>query len=103
MTSLPFYLLSPEIYPSPLFVLLSGGLMLGAVFMATDMVASPMTPAGLWLYGLFIGFLTVVIRLFGGLAEGVMYAILIANVVSPMIADVTQSRVYGASAKRRRS
>ena len=103
MTSLPFYLLSPEIYPSPLFVLLSGGLMLGAVFMATDMVASPMTPAGLWLYGLFIGFLTVVIRLFGGLAEGVMYAILIANVVSPMIADITQSRVYGASAKRRRS
>ena len=95
LTSLPFYLLSPGIYPTPLFMLLSGGLMLGAVFMATDMVASPMTVRGLWVYGLFIGFLTVVIRLFGGLTEGVMYAILVANALSPMISDITRTRIYG--------
>ncbi|MCP4286414.1 MAG: RnfABCDGE type electron transport complex subunit D [Gammaproteobacteria bacterium] len=99
VTSLPFYLMAPETYPSPLFMLLSGGLMLGAVFMATDMVASPMTARGLWLYGLLIGFLTVVIRLFGGLTEGVMYAILLANALSPMIADATQSRIYGQAKK----
>ena len=69
--------------------------MLGAVFMATDMVASPVTPLGVWLYGIVIGFLTVMIRLFGGLTEGVMYAILIANALSPLIASVTQPRVYG--------
>ena len=101
LTSLPFYLNSPEVYPSPLFMLLSGGLMLGAVFMATDMVASPMTAKGLWLYGFFIGFLTVVIRLFGGLTEGVMYAILVANALSPMISDATRSRIYGEVKKGR--
>ena len=67
LTSLPFWLMDPQFYPSPLFVLLSGGLMLGAVFMASDMVASPVTPLGVWIYSLFIGALTVVIRLFGGL------------------------------------
>jgi len=92
--------MNPEIYPTPQFMLLSGGLMLGALFMATDMVGSPMTPAGVWLYGLFIGFLTVMIRLFGGLTEGVMYAILVANALSPMIASVTQPRVYGVSKKQ---
>lgn len=101
LTTLPFYLMNPEIYPTPQFMLLSGGLMLGALFMATDMVGSPMTPAGVWLYGLFIGFLTVIIRLFGGLTEGVMYAILVANALSPMIASLTQPRVYGVSRRRR--
>ena len=98
--SLPFYLMNPEIYPSPQFMLISGGLMLGAMFMATDMVASPMTPKGVWLYGAFIGALTIIIRLFGGLTEGVMYAILIANALSPMISSITQPRVYGVSKKR---
>ena len=99
LTTLPFYLMAPELYPSPLFMLLTGGLMLGAVFMATDMVGSPMTLKGVWLYGFVIGFLTVIIRLFGGLTEGVMYAILIANAMSPMIASITQPRVYGARKK----
>lgn len=103
LTSLPFYLMSPGIYPSPLFMLLSGGLMLGAVFMATDMVASPMTTRGHWVYGLFIGFLTVIIRLFGGLTEGVMYAILVANALSPMISDLTRTRIYGEVKKGRHS
>ncbi len=99
LVSLPLFLYRPEFYPSPVFVLLSGGLMLGAIFMATDMVVSPMTPKGVWIYGLVIGSLTVVIRLFGGLTEGVMYAILIANALSPLIASATQPRVYGVSKK----
>lgn len=103
LTSLPFYLISPEIYPSPLFMLFSGGLMLGAVFMATDMVASPMTSRGHWVYGLFIGILTVIIRLFGGLTEGVMYAILVANALTPMISDLTRTRIYGEVKKGRHS
>ncbi|RTR33798.1 RnfABCDGE type electron transport complex subunit D [Shewanella atlantica] len=100
LTTLPFYLMDPEHYPSPQFMLLSGGLMLGAVFMATDMVGSPMTAKGVWLYGAVIGFLTVMIRLFGGLTEGVMYAILVANAMSPMISSVTQPRHYGQRKKR---
>ena len=97
LASLPFWLMDAQLYPSPLFVLLSGGLMLGAVFMASDMVASPVTPMGVWIYSLFIGVLTVVIRLFGGLTEGVMYAILLGNALSPLIATITQPRVFGAS------
>jgi len=103
LVSLPLYLYNPDIYPSPQFVLFSGGLMLGAVFMATDMVVSPMTPKGVWLYGFVIGFLTIIIRLFGGLTEGVMYAILIANAFSPLIASATQPRVYGVSKKEAES
>jgi electron transport complex protein RnfD len=96
LTSLPFWLLDPVRYPDPLFVLFSGGLMLGAWFMASDMVASPVTPRGVWLYALFIGVLTVVIRLFGGLTEGVMYAILLGNAVSPLISTISQPRVFGS-------
>jgi electron transport complex protein RnfD len=101
LTALPFWLLDPGHYPTPWFMLFSGGVMLGAMFMATDMVASPVTPAGIWLYGMVIGFLTVIIRLFGGLTEGVMYAILLANALSPLIASVTQPRVYGVSSKEK--
>ena len=91
-----FYLADPARYPSPLFVLLSGGLMLGAMFMATDPVASPVTPLGVWIYGALMGLITVLIRLKGGLAEGVMYAILLGNAVSPLIDNLTQPRTYGA-------
>lgn len=90
-----FFLIDPELYPSPLFTLLSGGMMLGAIFMATDMVASPLTPLGVWCYAILIGTLTVTIRLFGGLPEGIMYAILLGNAASPLIASLTQPRVYG--------
>ncbi len=93
------YLSDPLAYPAPLFTLTSGGLMLGAVFMATDMVSSPVTPAGLWIYGALIGIITVVIRIFGGLNEGVMYAILLANAASPLISRMTQPRRYGAPKK----
>jgi electron transport complex protein RnfD len=91
-----FYLMNDQHYPTPLFVLFSGGLMLGAMFMASDMVASPVTPWGIWIYGLLIGVLTVVIRYFGGLSEGVMYAILLGNALSPLIENLTQPRIYGA-------
>ncbi|MBK1877551.1 RnfABCDGE type electron transport complex subunit D [Pelagicoccus mobilis] len=95
LTSGLFYLIDSTQYPGPIFMLCSGGLMLGAVFMATDMVASPVTPLGIWIYGGMIGFLTIIIRLFGGLNEGVMYAILLANACSPLINSVTQPRKYG--------
>lgn len=101
LTALPFWLLDSSLYPSPWFVLFSGGLMLGAWFMASDMVASPVTASGAVIYGLFIGVLTVVIRLFGGLVEGVMYAILLANAAGPLISGWTQPRVYGAAKRAR--
>lgn len=103
LTTLPFWLMNPGIYPSPLFMLCSGGLMLGAVFMASDMVASPVTPLGIWIYSLSIGFITIIIRLFAALPEGVMYAILLGNAISPLIAEFTQPQVYGARSKKRDS
>jgi Na+-translocating ferredoxin:NAD+ oxidoreductase subunit D len=95
LTALLFQMIDPARYPDPLFVLLSGGIMLGAVFMATDMATSPVTPRGVWIYGALIGVLTVMIRYFGGLTEGVMYAILIGNGLSPLIDQVTQPKVFG--------
>jgi len=87
--------LSPEKYPSPLFMLLSGGLLFGAFFMATDPVSSPLAPRGAWIYGVGIGFLVVVIRLWGGLPEGVMYAILLMNAATPLLERVDQPRAFG--------
>ncbi len=89
------YLLSPEKFPSPLFMLFSGGLLFGAVFMATDPVTSPVAPKGAWLFGLGIGVLVVLIRIWGGLPEGVMYAILLMNAVTPLIERATQPRAFG--------
>jgi electron transport complex protein RnfD len=95
LSSILFFV-NPEIYPSPQFMLFSGGLMLGAVFMATDMVTSPITPIGVWLYGILIGILVVVIRIWGGLPEGVMYSILLGNACTPLFNRITQPRVFGA-------
>ena len=86
-------------YPPPVFMLLSGGLMLGAVYMATDMVTSPVTPVGVWIFAFMIGALTVIIRIWGGLPEGVMYAILLANGLTPLINLWTQPRIYGERKK----
>lgn len=94
-----FNLVDPARYPGPVFMLFSGGLMLGAVFMATDMVASPLTSAGVVIYGILIGVLVVVIRLWGGMPEGVMYAILLANAFSPHIDGLVQPRVFGTSGR----
>jgi electron transport complex protein RnfD len=90
-----FHAIDPQVYPPPGFMLFSGGLMLGAVFMATDMVASPLTGPGSIVYGILIGILISVIRLWGGMPEGVMYAILLANAVSPHIDHLVKPRVYG--------
>ncbi len=81
--------------PDALFMLFSGGLMLGAVYMATDMVTSPVTNRGRWVFGGGIGVLVVVIRIWGGLPEGVMYAILFMNALVPFINRATQPRVFG--------
>jgi len=90
------HLLDPQAYAPPLFMLLSGGLVLGAVFMATDMVGSPMTGTGCLIYGTLIGLLVVVIRVWGGMPEGVMYAILLGNALTPHLDLLVRPRRYGA-------
>ncbi len=87
--------LQPQSCPAPLFMVLSGGLMLGAFFMATDMVGSPVTSAGCLVYGALIGLLVVAIRVWGGAPEGVMYAILLGNAVSPHLDRWIRPRAYG--------
>jgi len=81
--------------PDAVFMLFSGGLILGAVYMATDMVTSPVTNRGRWVFAVGIGVLVVVIRVWGGLPEGVMYAILFMNALVPFINRATQPRVFG--------
>ncbi len=90
-----FWLISPTAYPTPVFQLLSGGLMLGAFFMATDMVTSPVTAKGAWIFGAGTGFILVIIRLFGGLPEGVMYSILLMNAFTPLINRYTRPKYFG--------
>lgn len=90
-----FHQLHPERYPGAGFTLLSGGLLFGAVFMATDPVTSPISPRGAWIFGLGVGVLVVLIRFWGGLPEGVMYAILLMNAVSPLIDRALQPRAFG--------
>ena len=90
-----FWFINPEKYPSPDFMVFSGGLLLGAVYMATDLVSSPITPKGIWIYGVGIGILVVLIRLFGGLPEGVMYAILLMNAATPLLNRFTKIKPYG--------
>lgn len=96
-----FYLAAPARYPSPLFMLFAGGLMFGAIFMATDPVTSPTTPRGAWIFGCGVGLLVVLIRLFGGLPEGVMYAILLMNASTPLIERAAQPRPFGRAGSRR--
>lgn len=90
-----FWLVDPSRYPSPLFHLVTGGLMLGAFFMATDMVTSPITVPGMVLFGVGCGVLTVLIRLFGGYPEGVSFAILLMNAVTPLIDRYTKPKAFG--------
>jgi electron transport complex protein RnfD len=97
------WLIDAARYPDPLFMLFSGGLMLGAVYMATDMVTSPVTRAGAWIFGAGIGALVVLIRTWGGLPEGVMYAILLMNALVPFINRLTRPRVFGTTERRVRA
>lgn len=91
-----FWLINPIAYPSPLFHLLAGGLLFGAFFMATDWTTSPVTTSGMWPFGLGIALLVVIIRLFGGLPEGVMYSILLMNAFVPLLNRFTQPKPFGA-------
>lgn len=82
-------------FPTPLFSIFSGGLLLGALYMATDPVTSPLAPRGCWIFAIGIGVLVMLIRVFGGLPEGVMYSILLMNAATPLIDRYTQPRVFG--------
>jgi electron transport complex protein RnfD len=83
------------------FHLLSGGLMLGAWFMATDMVTTPVTRPGLLIFGVGCGVLTAIIRLIGGYPEGVCYSILLMNTAVPLIDRYTRPRVFGAKGAKK--
>lgn len=92
--------LANPIYASPIAEILSGGLMLGAIFMATDYVTSPMTAKGQIIYGVAIGFLTVVIRNWGAYPEGMSFAILIMNAFTPLINTYIKPKRYGEIVKK---
>ena len=86
---------APYTYANPMIHLLSGGLLLGAIFMATDYTTSPMSKAGMLVYGAGIGILTTVIRLFGSYPEGVSFAILIMNAFTPLINNYIKPKHFG--------
>ena len=79
----------------PLFHILTGGALLGAIFMATDYVTSPMTVKGMWIYGVGIGVITILIRVFGAYPEGVSFAILIMNGFVPIINRYIKPKRFG--------
>lgn len=98
--SMIFWMVDSTKYPSPLFHMVTGGLMLGAFFMATDWVTSPLTPKGMIIFGCGCGVLTVLIRLFGGYPEGVAFSILLMNSATPIIDRLTMPRKFGAMPKK---
>jgi electron transport complex protein RnfD len=89
------WLINPDKYADPVFHLLAGGIMLGAIFMATDMVTSPMTPTGQIIFGVGIGLITCIIRIFGAYPEGVSFAILIMNAFVPLIDKYIKPKRFG--------
>ncbi|MCF0177155.1 MAG: RnfABCDGE type electron transport complex subunit D [Bacteroidales bacterium] len=94
-----FSLCSPEKFTGPVFNLLTGGLMLGSIFMATDYVTSPMTLKGELIFGAGIGIITVLIRYFGAYPEGVSFAILIMNCTVPLLNKYCKPTRFGKEAK----
>jgi Na+-translocating ferredoxin:NAD+ oxidoreductase subunit D len=89
------WFINPDIYVDPLFHLITGGLMLGALYMATDMVTSPMSRWGMIVFGIGCGFLTIIIRIFGAYPEGVAFAILIMNAFVPLINRSFKPKRFG--------
>ena len=89
------HLSDPQAYASPLFHLLTGGVLLGAFFMATDYASSPMSKRGMLLYGAGIGIITVLIRIYGSYPEGVSFAILIMNAFTPLIDKYIKPKRFG--------
>ena len=92
-------LANPEVYAGPLFHILSGGLLLGAIYMATDYVTSPMSNSGMLLYGVMIGIITMLIRLFGAYPEGMSFAILFMNGIVPIISRYMPPHLFGKAKK----
>jgi len=90
-----FWLADSQKYASPVFHLLTGGAILGAVFMATDMVTSPVTRKGMLIFGFFTGLITALIRLFGAYPEGISFAIIIMNSFVPLIDKFTEQKKFG--------
>lgn len=80
--------------------LAGGGLMLGAFFMATDYVTRPVTKRGQYLYGIILGLLTGIFRIFGPSAEGVSYAIILGNLLVPLIEKITMPKAFGKGGER---
>lgn len=95
-----FHLVNPERYPTPLLMLFSGGLLFGTIFMATDPVTSPTAPKAAWVFGIGIGALVVLIRFWGGLPEGVMYAILLMNATVPHLERHLQPTPFGRRGRK---
>jgi electron transport complex protein RnfD len=89
------WLINPELYINPLFHILTGGALLGAFYMATDYVTSPMHPKGMLIFGVGIGLITILIRVFGGYPEGVSFAILIMNGFVPLINRYVKPKRFG--------
>jgi electron transport complex protein RnfD len=94
-----FWLADPGYHFNPIYHLLSGGLMLGALYMATDMVTSPMSKGGMLIFGVGCGVLTVIIRMFGAYPEGVAFSILIMNAFVPLINRSIKPRRFGEEVK----
>lgn len=92
-----FYAVDPAQYANPLVHLLSGGLLLGAIFMATDYVTSPLSTKGMIIYGIGIGLLTSAIRLWGSYPEGMSFAILIMNAFTPLINSYVKPKHFGGN------
>ena len=90
-----FWGIDPEHYADPLFHMLTGGMLLGAIFMATDMVSSPMTNGGQIVFGVGVGLLTILIRIWGAYPEGVSFAILLMNAVVPLINNAFKPKRFG--------
>jgi electron transport complex protein RnfD len=89
------WIVNPMKYANPVFHIFTGGLILGAFFMATDYVTSPVTNRGMLIFGAGCGFLTILIRLFGGYPEGVSFAILLMNLATPLIDKLVTPTKYG--------
>ncbi|MCA0131565.1 RnfABCDGE type electron transport complex subunit D [Winogradskyella alexanderae] len=94
-----FWVIDPEQYANPMIHILSGGAILGAFYMATDLVTSPMTKKGMVIFAIGIGVITVVIRLFGAYPEGISFAILIMNAFVPLIDKYFKPRRFGTKIK----
>ncbi len=95
-----FWISNPDKYASPFFHLLAGGFLIGAIFMATDLVTSPITPLGTWIYSLAVGIIVGLVRLFGGFPEGVMYSILFMNTFVPLLNRYARPRILGERRKK---